>query len=688
MEVDRTLLSQVRKLADIGSDHVLACMRTQNVISRRNIEPAILILTERHFVLLTESTGPLAVASKFPWCELTHVNLLSKLQLQLNTTTGGIVLQQQDANALASHIVGFLGSILLESERPGFTGDRALLSDFRRMKIPHYQRFLYLLEKGRISVGSSTLDGIKEQMKRKEAMDFSSVPKAEPCARSLLEALRIAPKLTSLALPRSSSGTAWADLARVISERALPNLSSLSVRDPVDGSFAQLTAAVGEAGLRLKRFSFNNSNLRSEHVQMVVDFLQRVEVQFLELSSAFRGSFLTKFLPKAGTALRQLKTLKLANLESVNVVELLSNIPAIRDLRISNCAIDVSALICALGPTSLESFSVSHAKALTPLDKSYKLPVSLDKISCRNVQWESSSFVDAWVLFMRHRPMSNAINIDMSAAVVPDNVWQAFFNGIPNLVNDRVAQLTYENNPIRPQLFDFIRGLKNLNTLSLTGCFKNDNPTLVSQFGQLVADNTSIRTLSVCGTQFGKMKEATVSLIRLLKQNNVLETIDLSSNDFGDLGLRTLQDTLMENTKLSKVLFDNNNIKQPESFVRFIETMGGRGAPLFFNWPEAEFQKMLKRKLIKPEYVDTLHKIYDKVKNMKVVEDDDADELAEQEMIMYSTGRRVGNISELEIGEWCLPFGDIPKPRNDELLQQEAARFATQGLVQRFYQTL
>lgn len=687
MEVDRKLLSQVRKIAEIGSDHVMVCMRTQNVIRRRNIEPAILILTERFFVLLTESTGPLAIQEKFPWCELTHVNLLSKLQLQINKATGGIVLQQQNANELASYIIWYLNSILLDGERPGFEGDKSFVTDFKQIKMPYYQRFLYFLEKNKLHIESDTLKEIKEQMKKQTKMDFSKIPKIEQFSNLLLEALKINSKLTSLVLPRCRNGTIWNNLASLIKKQTNPNLVSLSVYDQVDESFTALIEAVKSSNFKIDRFTFNNTNLRSEHVQMILDFLQDSEVKFLELSNAYKGTFLNKFLPKAGNTLKKLKTLKLSNIENLNVQELFKNIPSIRDLRISHCNVDVSSTLCSLASTTLNSFTISHSKALTSINKNYQLPVSLDKINCHNIQWETTSFADAWVLFLRHKPVSNSINLNMSSAIVPDNVWQAFFNGIPNLVNSRLTHLTYDNNPIRQQFFDFIKGLTNLKYLSVVGCFKSENPTLVSQFGQIIADNTSIKTLNISGDQFGKMKEATIPFLRLLKLNTTLESINLSSNDFGDLGLRTLQETLIENTKLNKVLFDDNNIKQPESYVRFIETMGGRGAPLYFNWPEEEFQKMLKRKLIKHEYVDTLHKIYEKVKNMKVI-DDENDELIEQEIIMYSTGRRAGNINELEIGEWCLPFGELPNPDNKEILQQESAKFTTENLVQRFYQTL
>ncbi|KAH0785950.1 hypothetical protein GPJ56_010084 [Histomonas meleagridis] len=690
MEVDRKILSQVKKIVDLHSGHVIACMRTQNVLRRSAIEPAVLVITEIEFVLLTESTGKLAVVDRFTWPMITHVNLLSKIQVQLNKSSGGLVLQQDNAYELASYVIGYLSCILPPNEVPKFEGDRSFLTQFTPLKVPQYQRFLYLATKAKIQLGDTFLKAIKEQMKNIKFCDFTKIPKSDICSDIIIDSLTIQPAIKGFSIQKSKKGTLWTQIAKMISSGSNPNLEVIKIHEPIDSSFTELIKAFQSTNTKIHTFKFFDSNFQKNQVQLLIDFVTASKVNYLSLSKACDNDFISKFICMStqNDSLKSTRVLKLEGIPNLNISELLNNIPTIKSLKISSCEIDVSSALCSLSATSLHSFTISHSTASNRIDKTSQLPPSLDTINLHHIQWEGTTYADAWVLLMRHKPASNQLKIDMSAAVVPDNVWQGFFNGIRNLVNPRLVNLKYCSNPIRPQLIEFIGKLPNLKALCFQGCLRNETPELVKSFGEMLASNSTIKSLDVSGNAFGKMRESSLEIIKALRTNTGLEKVNFSNNEFGDKCLKELQQTLIENKRIRKLFWDGNNIRSPEVLARFIETMGGRGSQLVFNWPEKELHEMMKKRMIKSAHVENLHKIFQKVVSLKNVDQAEDDDKFQQELLMYSTNRMAGNLTELEIGEWSSPFPTLQKPDNNEIIKDNAERFSLSNIVGMFYKTL
>lgn len=75
---------------------------------------------------------------------------------------------------------------------------------------------------------------------------------------------------------------------------------------------------------------------------------------------------------------------------------------------------------------------------------------------------------------------------------------------------------------------------------------------------QLIQEEDSI--LEYLSLADSKLKSETCLVINALGSNQCLLTIDISGNNMGDAGAKTLAKALQINTKLRTVLWDRNNV--------------------------------------------------------------------------------------------------------------------------------
>lgn len=683
MEIDYKLLEQIKTVLEVINDEsILICLNIHCTIRQHINEPSILLITDSNFYVLIQNEYKLRALCKIKWPFLKKITMSDKSSFTVFDQNGNYLIQSSDSSLIVSKLINYLKSFLFQNELPDIQVDSSFLVQTETTQIPQLQRFLYLTTKINLKPPKKLIKRYEEDLAKHQMIDFASYPSASNFSELLIDSITIGPSLTSLSVPTNPKKSNWRFVEKILKYNS--KLSFISFHDRIDSSFSKLAE---EITYTIEAVKFCDTQFQNEHAQILLTFLSNAKVHSLAFSNACDSSFLVK-MASVGD-LSQITTLSLVNFQGVDAQLIFKNFKGLKNLKIlndeddvSNSQEDISTIINSISITNvLETIEITCGKAISNINTAMAIPKSLHSITFSQIQWEQNTFIDAWVCFSQHQPNSN-LKLDFSGATPTDKIWRDFNEILPQYSKKlaKITELRFESNPIKLQFILFLKRLPSLQKLSIAGSLSQDNPPLIEQFCQFVSSTSTLKELNISGNEYGVLRTSIIPLLKEMQNNNSIEVLDVSNNNFGEPGLKALQDLLMSNKLIRSINFSGNKIDSSDALVSFFDSMEQRKFPLKFEFPIEDINFLKKKNKIRSSVVLKLKKSYDKIQSIELEDDEKQDEIS------FGSEQQNDSIEDLVNGsEWKLPYPDIPEPDNTIPLQQFNNTYSLIALVQKFY---
>ena len=505
--------------------------------------------------------------------------------------------------------------ILLDNEMPEVDLFSFNYSDLYHSRLSFYFRFRYLNLKKSIIVDRDTDSRIANFCEKK--FGFIDVLELDPDCRyipGLLESVAIEPKINTLIIKTYNGKTQWGYLSDFFKQNT--TIEHLITYEQYDSYFDSFVCSIkNNDRSKLKRISFIKSAIGIKGIMMISELLYKGRIEILSLNNVLNGDLVPGFL----TLVYQnhinwnLRVLNLDNTKGFDLCFLITASKRLHSISLCNCGFEIGKFFEILSTekeVKISHLDISSNKTHQIIDDSFLLPVSLESLVVSNTIFREDSFFLLFRLANKSR-----ITLDISRAILDQTKWKSFFERLKYFGSSNLNGLKWNENPLEFCFYSFLKDSV-IFSLSLNGCCFNE-PQDIENLGFFISSNSSIQSLSICGTDKHIIKtQYMVTLIGFLAINRTIRHLDLSNNHFGEDFFVEIQKLLMTNGVITSIVFPSFGLKEISYLNLFLKSMRSRGIPLTFNFPENELSYYKHKNLISNNEIIEMQSLYSLVQKL------------------------------------------------------------------------
>ena len=171
----------------------------------------------------------------------------------------------------------------------------------------------------------------------------------------------------------------------------------------------------------------------------------------------------------------------------------------------------------------------------------------------------------------------------------------SFVNGLTEEAASSISSLSFDDDKIKTNdLSSFVANIAkfpNLKELSLNRSLSENDLHISDVLITLV--RSGIKSLSISGARGRELKNNLIPLMAFLKDNNSLESIDLSNNEIGDAGYNAAIELLQSSPSLASFRFDGNTPQSIDLFCNFVNECSSSNSLINMPFPANDVEYLL-----------------------------------------------------------------------------------------------
>ena len=547
----------------------------------------------------------LILSEFFSWDQVREMTSPEEGQILIKYSSGQFHFKDDDWQAMIELILNNMVMVFSPSELPTYTlGQTVPTPDYSGDFLPQYRRFLYKCKQYQKEPSIDILRSLNEYSKDVynnvsntiAIFDIGKIQDFEEYAEMIFESFDVCPYLKALVIPPTKEHKLWNLLANYIRKNSI--ISHIIIKDEITEDFTNvIQAIIQNRNSHIQSITFKDTIVTPQNLKLLNELMcvkPVVQINFDNAVDKFRPIITVFAQMKSFTSIR---FLSISNVKGASPKLALKHLPKLLRLDFSYNDVDIT-------PTIKEMVSIKHCKIreinccgnyckMLPQRK-MKLPKKMNAFKATDVNWFGNNLLSFIKIFSRNSKKPELRwAIDLSNAKVEQENWDLFFTRIPSFPIEYLSVFRWDNNPIMPGFFEFLSGSKVLNNLSLSGDLSTEDETL-SLFCDFMANNKTIRKLTVAGSETKKLKKGLSTLLESISANRI-QVLDISNNDAQDAIFLWLQKYVEANKWLKQLFIDSNHIQTIDVFQDFILFLKKRQIGITIAAPKNDLSDLSQR---------------------------------------------------------------------------------------------
>ena len=584
-------LSDVEKDAERYNAEVIHCCIVEKLnVTSKGSEPRILLITNL-FVAFYKVQAKSAPLRMDYWCDLESVDVDDSVITFTFGQSKPFRFSSGDSRVIRAKLGELLQRVLTKSEQETAGVGELTSREYPMNRNGVCARFFSYVGMFQLHMKPGMRQCIERLfMSRYPEVVLPEQPEFGRVVQGLLYALNGVPGVDSLVIPAIKS----VDTFEVLSEGFMTpcgfkhiHFDGVSITksylhwcrtviEDVDGSLAGLT--------------FSNVKLKEEELMAI----QRMAAEKRFTSIGFVNSIKEKhydmFLKTlVADVTLNLQMIAVNNQLNFPIDKLIFKARDVFCVSLANCNINVfDALACIAQNrmSKLRFLNLSGNYAMAPSNPVVLID-SLQKLYLDDVNWKERSMVPLWS-HMCEKEWNGVFEFSMSRAKAAETEWNALKIFMVNCQRSCISGLTWNFNPVFPELIKFLENSQHIVYLDLSNSFSPSDSTVLNTLANIMKGFEFLTTLAICNDEAHNLRTNIIQVIRAAMALPRLQNFVVTGNAIGDEGVQVMAELVEKSQSIKCVCFDRCQFSSLDTFSRFVDACKASGKRLLVEWPEAD----------------------------------------------------------------------------------------------------
>jgi hypothetical protein len=300
-------------------------------------------------------------------------------------------------------------------------------------------------------------------------------------------------------------------------------------------------------------------------------------------------------------AFKGLFSLNLEGTKDLPLGLLFCSITELGMLSLGNCGIEISSVLARLATfPNLSILCLSGNRCDGPIPD---LPVRLHSLSANRVSWSETTLADFLIKCSRL-----PLKLSVSAAVLLE--WKRVFTAIGFCERGYLQSLDWGHNRVHPALFNFLNRNHELESVSLSGCFKSTDDNKISWLiSYLSCKFTRLKWFELRGSDSFFLGDAIARVLQPLLRMPSLEFLDVFGNAGGEATLEALRPFLRPDAPVKRLVMGGVGLSTPGPLVALLRDVAA-AKKLQLSFPQSDLMEFAKHGKLTYEQVGELRSLF------------------------------------------------------------------------------
>ena len=458
-----------------------------------------------------------------------------------------------------------------------------------------------------------------------EYVDLSDFSYQDEAVPTFFDVLPLLPTILSVSIQSLKKVDVYSLMSAVVCESGF--LEHIEIDAPVSRHFHSFLRHLSKnKDLPIFGLSFKNSNFSENNIKSLVRTMSDRYICSIGFHNCFNNdsfnAFYSIFLPQM---CNKLTVLNLDSTENIDLSKLFSfKYQALELISLENCKIDISNVFNLLSTNdSNDSFPLLKGINLSKNESSncrydkLKLPSSLSTLMLSNIKWDDNALFEFFNFISNS--FKTELRTDLSKTDASEEEWQNVFTQIQSTNIQSIRTLIWDENPVSLRFIHFLKKNPQIEYLSLSGCFTENDLDLINNLGEYLAAS-NVSSLVLRGTKEKFIGEILSNLLNYLCKMPKLEYLDVCNSNSRDIAIPFLSQLIEADTPLSFLNFDGLIPRNPKMIFDLLYKAAGNKRAIAISFPVDDLRYLLhNRKITREQYewVSNLYKLPQPTMNEK-----------------------------------------------------------------------
>lgn len=550
--------------------------------------PRIMIFCENFLYVLTKGVKE---KHNYPWYLLTEIQVEADTVLLLFSNDTQFKFESPEAKRAEELIVYHIHRILSEEE-------------FKAIKIPNVPsslpphsgvsmvwRLSYFIH---TLIPNSSLNDynyiIKDVITSSKTLDLSDLPPSQEAYQAVLTALKFEYTFKTITFRKIKEFDVFDIIAKYYDFKIADKLCFIGIH--TGEGFKNFLAALKKAKkCNLVVLSFTGIGFTNDEVDVIMHVARVKSLTSLIFDHCLTKDTFDHF--QENSDLPSLRYLSLENNAFFNVSFILPKLKNLYALSLCNCGKSLGDIFEAISQAdlpNLRGLNVSMNFGTQINGKKIQFPPKLSNLSADNIKWKIDDLISFFGTVTNHASSSSLKRFvcSFSNAKLEQNDWPRFNKFIQNREATNLQNFRWDENPVSPELFMFLKNSGNVRYISMNGCIDDSNYQDLVDF---VKSNEEIENILIRGNKNKQITDVLPLCNSLQTAPNFL-FLDYTYNKVEDRQLNTLLTAVSRCPKLEGIAIDNTNVTSCEKYINAIQPLKDLGRPISFSIPFNDISRM------------------------------------------------------------------------------------------------
>ena len=596
MRSRKNYLSDVEKDAERYNAEVIHCCIVEKLnVTSKGSEPRILLITNL-FVAFYKVQAKSAPLRMDYWCDLESVDVDDSVITFTFGQSKPLRFSSSDSRVIRAKLGELLQRVLTKSEQ-----DTVGVSELTSREYPMNRngvcaRFFSYVGMFQLHMKPGMRQCIERLfMSRYPEVRLPDQPEYGRVVQGMLYALNGVPGVDSLVIPAIKS----VDTFEVLSEGFMTPCGFKHIHfDGVSITKSYLhwcRTVIDDVDSALAGLTFSNVKLKEEGLMAVQRLAAEKRFTSLGFVNSIKEKHYDLFLKTlVADVTLNLQMIAVNNQNNLPIDKLIFKARDVYCLSLANCNINIfDALACIAQNRmgKLRFLNLSGNYAMAP-SSPVVLIDSLQKLYLDDVQWKERSMVPLWSR-MCEKEWNGVFELSMSRAKAVETEWNTLKIFMVNCQRSCISGLTWNFNPVFPELTKFLENSQHIVYLDLSNSFSPSDSTVLNTLANIMKGFEFLTTLAICNDEEHDLRTNVIQVIRAAMTLPRLQNLVVTGNAIGDEGVQVMGELVEKSQSIKCVCFDKCHISSLDTFARFIDACKASGKSLLVEWPEADMNRFV-----------------------------------------------------------------------------------------------
>ncbi|EAY16374.1 Leucine Rich Repeat family protein [Trichomonas vaginalis G3] len=360
---------------------------------------------------------------------------------------------------------------------------------------------------------------------------------------------------------------------------------------------------------KLLGLSFTNSDFTVEYLSLLSNFISTQKISAIGFHNAIIYDAMPHFYSNffTSTMVDSLTVLNLDNTKNLDIQKLFPSLKNIYILSLENCNLYIDKVFSQMeisGFRNIRALNISNNLCEHLPTTAISLPQTLISIVANNIRWNDLCLLNMLkIVFSKRR---NNTKLSLSYANASPDEWQRVWQFFSTCNYDNLISFTWDGNPVNVSLFSFLLINQQLEFLSMSDIFSQNEPNTVTIFSRYLEKTESLKFLILKGGNQKYLGRLIGAITRVTNLRKSLIHLDISNNKIGDIGLDQIKPLYTQKTELKMINFDGSSPTSKDSMLNILYLAAQNLEQTHTSFPIKDMNMMKDTSMISNEIYNTM----------------------------------------------------------------------------------